>query len=189
MAEGQLEDFINKLPAERKPLSEQEEKEAMIEAWKLRDLAKARIRKGKYMAILEGKDGDKGFIIYINLLKAEDPKLSGVPQDSDVSIDVLWKAKDSKGRNIDQSFDFYYLSSSSVAKVITTPPQDRDALEETDFIEDSLRREAAVRKRTLLSREQATQEIYFPDKSDLRTLSKLIASAQEAFPSVSSVKK
>ena len=157
MPEESTEEFLARVTAERSPLTKQDEREAMIAVWKVRDLAKSKIPGGKEMVILEKVEQEgEGEMIFLGQLKPEDDRPSWAPQDSDVSITVLWRVRDSKHGIIEQSMDLYFISSSAVAKETTIFPPDS--------------------KRSI-AREETTKEVYFPDKSDLQALSKLISSA------------
>ena len=187
MAEDPFDDFLRKVSAERRPLTQQEEREAMIAAWELRDLVKKKIPGEKAMVILERvEQKEKEAQIILERLKPEDDRLSWAPQDSDVSIVVPWKVIDSNGRIINHSLDLYFISSSAAAKETTIFPQDSKGLKKTASIKkDSLERVNEEIQRSQFFEEHTTKEVYFPDKSDLQVLSKLISSANVTIQTIS----
>lgn len=132
------------------------------------------------MAVLKKvEQGKTEALIFLTRLKPEDGRPPWAPQDSDVMIDVLRGVRDSNNGIIDQSTDQYFISSSAVAKEITSFPPDnrRSAGATSKYKEDLLERENTERQLIWRSRKQATEEVYFPDKSDLQALSNLISSA------------
>jgi len=178
MAEESIDNFLKRVGATREPLSEQEKKEAMIVAWKVRDIAKGKIPKGKEFGILTNAKQTERFIIYAEPLAEDKPPW--VPRDSNLQIDVLRSVQNAMGGMVNVGFDSYYISSSGVIKQTVIYPSP-DQLEEAHFQEKHIPREPVSTKKARLSREQSTQEIYHPDKEDLTSLLSDISSAKPLF--------
>lgn len=180
MPEGPIDEFLNQVTAERQPLTGLEKKEAMLVAWKVRDTAKGKISEGKMGVILTDEKQTERYIIHDIFPTSEIP--SWAPKDSNLRMDVLRNVKSALGRMVPVGFDSYYISSSGVIKqTVIYPPTQLEGVEEETFLKKSLepsQRGPALRKQAILSKEQSTQEIYHPDKTDLNALLQNLSSAE-----------
>ena len=170
MAEDPIGDFLRKVTAERKPLSEQERKEAMKVGKEIWSKA-AEKTKGRDSAVLELIQPDCTTIVYVSNPRHIDSKYNkALLQDSntDLVIDVL---RFTQGLKMTRQ-DIYDFSPGKVTKLERhTSQADHPASTEDP--------ELALRNYIKRVKEQTTEEQYDPGKQDLQSLLDLVSSAQE----------
>jgi hypothetical protein len=178
MAEESVDDFLKKVTAERKPLSEEERKEAMVVALQVWKIAMEKTN-GKNSASLSLDNNDRDSRIYINI---ENPR----HQDSSYNKALLVPNTDlvvgisgsgvGRGREMHQ----YEFSPGKVTKIVTTNPPPEMHMSKYLGNENTLQQllvmsEAAKRRNALVTRER-----YHPDKKDLQSLLSIVSSARES---------
>lgn len=211
MPEESIDEVINKATTERKPLSEEEKKEAMEvarEVWK-KAMEKAEGRKGSVLLNMEDDVSRKKWEGAISSSKGIDTS----HERRSVIIVTSWSKNSTYGRRVDPSTDLiinvvtdrhtllrgrseptrqdvatYYFSPSQVVKESTSIiPQDQRVVDDIFSINDPIDSEWALRKCNRLLKEQGTLESYHPNKKDLEGLLSIVSLAKEIRPSTAKI--
>ena len=178
MAEESIDEVLRKATAERKPLTEQEKKEAMAVAGQV---WKTAIEKAKGRdAHLHKEDEESRTYIWINV-----PKQKPTQDSPDLEILVSRQKFNEKGTTDSPKIESWKFSPGEVTKTDFHSSSNEVAFEAANAIEDPWKREMAIRKYHKRNIERQTQESFDPNGEELEVLHSLISSAQ---PVVSSVK-
>lgn len=183
MTEESIDNVLKKATTERKPLSEEEKREAMEagkEVWRTAMEA----TKGRRSVDLKLEDLDCSILIYIYNPRHKESKHSKAflqDPDTDLVISVFRQVRDERGISSVAEMDRYEFAPGKVTKLEMHPGQ-------TDInkylsIKDPFQAELAMRNDAKREKEQRTEERYHPDKEDLQNLLSVVSSAKELLPS------
>ena len=180
MPEVSVDEFLEKAATERKPLSEEEKKEAMVVA---RKVWRAAIEKtnGKDFVLLKKETPNAHTYLNIDThIDKNSPNRKEYPN-TDLIISVYREIRDAKGQMNTVEMSVYSFSPEKVTKRTFSPDSDMTEYDKSYYsskIIGSPEHDLAMSKYWQASKERSTQEVYHPDKADLTTLLQNLSSAK-----------
>lgn len=183
MPEESIDEVLRKATAERKPLTDQEMKEAMVvagEVWKKAMERTKEFKEGEPPTLREEDDKGRTYV-YIDPQKQRLDLIDS----PDLRIQVSRQTRNNNGQHNPAWTDIYKISPTSVTKTHQEHTANEGVLQQALSTEDPLQMESALNDYHQKMKEQGIQESYHPDRADLQRLLVLVSSAK---PVVSSVK-
>lgn len=186
MAESPFKDFIDKLPPERKPLSEAERKESMMVGRELWKKGMQYYVEGLASACRGLEDDSSSTTIFINNLQHEKKgvreELLQHPDTTDLVISLVRRARDRITHRTSTAIcdmDVYEFSPGEITK-LERRNVPLKGVDEYERIGNKLIASPIMSKDAMKARAQETRERYEPNKEELRELLDMLALSKPA---------